>query len=146
MERRHLPAFDLQGAVVAGSRFQLAEQVDPRLTPAGQGEPEIQLAVLIWDKLRGRETQRAMVRSLGIRNSREGINCARAHSRPYSASLWARTEARAGPGWIRSVGRTWLGNGLFEGTTGPLMQSLLVLAVLWTFCWWLWKRKVFIRI
>ena len=49
-------------------------------------------------------------------------------------------------GWIRSVGRTWLGNGLFEGTTGPLMQSLLVLAVLWTFCWWLWKRKVFIRI
>jgi predicted acyltransferase len=48
--------------------------------------------------------------------------------------------------WIRSVGRTWLGSGLFEGTTGPLMQSLLVLAVLWTFCWWLWKRKVFIRI
>lgn len=49
-------------------------------------------------------------------------------------------------GWIRSVGRTWLGNGLFEGTTGALTQSLLVLAVLWTFCWWLWKRKVFIRI
>ena len=49
-------------------------------------------------------------------------------------------------GWIRSVGRTWLGNALFEGTTGPLMQSLLVLAVLWTFCWWLWKRKVFIRV
>jgi predicted acyltransferase len=49
-------------------------------------------------------------------------------------------------GWIRSVGRTCLGNGLFEGTTGPLMQSLLVLAVLWTFCWWLWKRKVFIRV
>jgi predicted acyltransferase len=49
-------------------------------------------------------------------------------------------------GWIRSVGRTWLGNGLFEGTTGPLMQSLLVLAVLWSFCWWLYRRKVFIRI
>ena len=43
-------------------------------------------------------------------------------------------------------GRTWLGSALFEGTTGPLMQSLLVLAVLWTFCWWLWKRKVLIRI
>ena len=43
-------------------------------------------------------------------------------------------------------GRTWLGNSLFEGTTGALMQSLLVLAVLWTFCYWLWKRKVFIRI
>jgi len=49
-------------------------------------------------------------------------------------------------GWIIATGRTWLGSGLFEGTTGPLMQSLLVLAVLWTFCWWLWKRKVFIRI
>ena len=49
-------------------------------------------------------------------------------------------------GWIRSVGKTWLGNSLFEGTTGALASSLLVLAVLWTFCWWLWKRKVFIRI
>ncbi len=49
-------------------------------------------------------------------------------------------------GWIRSIGRTWLGSRLFEGTYGALMQSLLVLAVLWTFCWWLWKRKVFIRI
>jgi hypothetical protein len=53
VERRRLPAFDLQGAVVAGSRFRLAEQVDPRLTPAGQGEPEIQFAVLIWDKIEG---------------------------------------------------------------------------------------------
>jgi hypothetical protein len=26
------------------------------------------------------------------------------------------------------------------------MQSLLVLAVLWTFCYWLYRRKVFIRI
>lgn len=49
-------------------------------------------------------------------------------------------------GWIIAIGRTWLGSALFEGTTGPLMQSLLVLAVLWTFCWWLWKRKVFIRV
>ena len=49
-------------------------------------------------------------------------------------------------GWIRSIGKTWLGSGLFEGTYGALTSSLLVLAVLWTFCWWLWKRKVFIRI
>jgi len=49
-------------------------------------------------------------------------------------------------GWIRSIGRIWLGNGLFEGTYGALAQSLLVLGVLWTFCWWLWRRKVFIRI
>jgi heparan-alpha-glucosaminide N-acetyltransferase len=49
-------------------------------------------------------------------------------------------------GWIRSVGKTWLGSGLFEGTYGALASSLLVLGVLWTFCWWLWKRKVFIRV
>ena len=49
-------------------------------------------------------------------------------------------------GWIRSVGKTWLGNDLFAGTYGALAQSLLVLGVLWTFCWWLYRRKVFIRI
>jgi predicted acyltransferase len=49
-------------------------------------------------------------------------------------------------GWIRSVGKTWLGNDLFTGTYGALASSLLVLGVLWTFCWWLYRRKVFIRI
>jgi predicted acyltransferase len=49
-------------------------------------------------------------------------------------------------GWIRSVGKTWLGNDLFAGTTGALASSLLVLGVLWTFCWWLYRRKLFIRI
>ena len=48
--------------------------------------------------------------------------------------------------WIRSVGKTWLGNNLFAGTTGALASSLLVIGVLWTFCWWLYRRKVFIRI
>jgi hypothetical protein len=47
---------------------------------------------------------------------------------------------------IRSVGKTWLGNDLFTGTYGALASSLLVLGVLWTFCWWLYRRKVFIRI
>ena len=49
-------------------------------------------------------------------------------------------------GWIRATGKTWLGAGLFEGTYGALASSLLVLGVLWTFCWWLYQRKVFIRI
>jgi len=46
----------------------------------------------------------------------------------------------------RGIGKAWLGNDLFAGTTGALASSLLVLGVLRTFCWWLWKRKVFIRI
>jgi hypothetical protein len=49
-------------------------------------------------------------------------------------------------GLIRSVGKTRLGNGLAEGTIGAFAQSLLVLGVLWTFCYWLYRRKVFIRI
>jgi hypothetical protein len=39
-----------------------------------------------------------------------------------------------------------LGNDLFADTTGALASSLLVLGALWTFCWWLYRRKVFIRI
>ena len=49
-------------------------------------------------------------------------------------------------GGIRSVGKTWFGNNLFAGTTGALVSSLLVLGVLWTFCYWLYRRRVFIRI
>lgn len=49
-------------------------------------------------------------------------------------------------GWIRAIGRTWLGKSVFEGTYGSLMQSLLVLGMLWTFCYWLYRRKLFLRI
>jgi type IV secretory pathway TrbL component len=48
-------------------------------------------------------------------------------------------------GLIRATGKTWLGAGLFEGTYSALAQSLLVLGVLWTFCYWIYRRKVFIR-
>ena len=61
-----------------------------------------------------------------------------------SIAIYVATQLTKG--WIIATGRTWLGNALFEGTTGPLMQSLIVLAVLWTFCWWLYRRKVFIRV
>jgi predicted acyltransferase len=49
-------------------------------------------------------------------------------------------------GWIRAIGRTWLGKEIFEGTYGALNQSVLVLAALWTFCFWLYRRKIFLRI
>ena len=49
-------------------------------------------------------------------------------------------------GWIRSIGKTWLNIGSYGGEWSAFFSSLWVLTVLWTFCWWLWKRKVFIRI
>ncbi len=49
-------------------------------------------------------------------------------------------------GWVRSRWRMHLGERAFEGLYGPLWSSLLVLLVLWLFCVWLYKRKVFLRI
>jgi predicted acyltransferase len=39
------------------------------------------------------------------------------------------------------LGRTW-----FEGDYGPVVQSAAILLVLWLFCLWLYRRKIFIRI
>jgi heparan-alpha-glucosaminide N-acetyltransferase len=49
-------------------------------------------------------------------------------------------------GWIRSIGKTWLGIGTFGGEWSAFIASLWVLAVLWTFCYWLYRRKLFLRI
>ncbi|MFM8905835.1 MAG: acyltransferase family protein [Verrucomicrobiota bacterium] len=49
-------------------------------------------------------------------------------------------------GWIRSVGKGWFNIGSFGAEWSALFSSLWVLTVLWTFCYWLWKRKVFIRV
>jgi hypothetical protein len=56
------------------------------------------------------------------------------------------TRAFPTPSIIQINGEIRLGSGLFKGTYGALASSLLVLGVLWTFCWWLYQRKVFIRI
>ena len=50
--------------------------------------------------------------------------------------LWAIYAAyQLIAGWIRSVGKTWLGNDIFTGTYDALASIPLVLGVLWTFCW-----------
>jgi ABC-type uncharacterized transport system permease subunit len=56
------------------------------------------------------------------------------------------TRAFPTPSIIQINGEIRLGSGLFKGTYGALGSSLLVLGLLWTFCWWLWKRKIFIKI
>jgi predicted acyltransferase len=48
--------------------------------------------------------------------------------------------------WTRQTLRAHLGQDIFQGDYGPVVQSLAVLAVLWLFCWWMYRQKIFVRI
>jgi predicted acyltransferase len=48
--------------------------------------------------------------------------------------------------WVRSSLRTHLGGWPFAGTYGPVVLSVGILLVLWLFCLWLYRRKIFLRI
>jgi predicted acyltransferase len=48
--------------------------------------------------------------------------------------------------WIGRSLRTWFGRGWFEGPYGPFLYSAAILLVLWLFCLWLYRRKIFLRI
>jgi predicted acyltransferase len=55
---------------------------------------------------------------------------------------------------MHSLGRTWiaetfklhLGQDFFDGTFGRFSQSVCVLAVLWLVCWWMYRRKLFLKV
>lgn len=49
-------------------------------------------------------------------------------------------------GWIRETLARHLGADWFTGPYGPMMSRLSVLVVIWLFCWWLWRQKIFVRI
>jgi predicted acyltransferase len=48
--------------------------------------------------------------------------------------------------WIKARAATYLGSGMFAGTFGPVWQNLIVLGVLWLWCWWLYRRQIFLRV
>ncbi len=48
-----------------------------------------------------------------------------------------------GPGTIADDGSFWR---LAAGPLAPTAQGIAVLGLIWLCCWWLWKRKVFIRV
>ena len=50
------------------------------------------------------------------------------------------------PGWITGTLKTHLGQHVFDGTYGIVWQRCSVLAVLWLVCWWMHRRKIFLRI
>jgi predicted acyltransferase len=50
------------------------------------------------------------------------------------------------PGWIVATLKTHLGPDIFSGTYGMIWQRCAVLLVLWLACWWMYRRKIFLRI
>lgn len=50
------------------------------------------------------------------------------------------------PPWILQTLKTHLGQDIFSGTYGMVWQRLAVLLVLWLVCWWMYRRKIFLRI
>ncbi|MFQ3594320.1 MAG: hypothetical protein SNJ82_14170, partial [Gemmataceae bacterium] len=49
-------------------------------------------------------------------------------------------------GWVRSRWVMHLGSGAFEHPFAPLVLSLLSLATLWLITWWMYQRRLFLRI
>jgi predicted acyltransferase len=50
------------------------------------------------------------------------------------------------PSWMVQTFKTHLGEEIFSGTYGMVWQRLAVLLGLWVASWWLYRRKIFLRI
>jgi predicted acyltransferase len=48
--------------------------------------------------------------------------------------------------WVTGVLKTHLGANLFSGNFGPVVRDSLTLLVFWLICWWMYRRKIFLRI
>jgi heparan-alpha-glucosaminide N-acetyltransferase len=49
-------------------------------------------------------------------------------------------------GWVRHLLYLAVGRSVFESTYGPIIESLIVLAILWVICLWLYQRRIFVRV
>ncbi|HEX4142520.1 MAG TPA: DUF5009 domain-containing protein [Pirellulales bacterium] len=49
-------------------------------------------------------------------------------------------------GWIFTNLKITFGSAAFDGTYGPIVHRVAVLAVLWMICFWLYRQRVFIKI
>ena len=48
--------------------------------------------------------------------------------------------------WIGAMLKVHLGPAIFSGTYGPIAQRCAVLIVLWLVCWWMHRRRIFLKI
>ncbi len=49
-------------------------------------------------------------------------------------------------GWVEQTLMTHLGADIFKGNYGPALEAASVLLVLWLFCLWMYRKKVFVRL
>lgn len=50
------------------------------------------------------------------------------------------------PAWISQMLKVQFGREVFSGAYGPIWEKCAALLVMWLFCWWLYRRKIFFRI
>ena len=61
-----------------------------------------------------------------------------------SIAIYVAHSLFAGP--LAGIGRTYLGQATFTGGFGPLWSSLFVTGMLWLFCYWLYRRQIFLKL
>jgi len=49
-------------------------------------------------------------------------------------------------GWIRRATDVFTGGWEFLGAAAPIAQALSMFAVMWCLCWWLYRRRIFIKV
>ena len=49
-------------------------------------------------------------------------------------------------GWIKATAKCWISAEMFVGTYDIVWHNMIVVAVLWLWCWWLYRRQIFLRI
>ncbi len=48
--------------------------------------------------------------------------------------------------WVKQTLETHLGEEALSGTFGPVVESILALVALWLVCFWMYRRRIFLRI
>ena len=61
-------------------------------------------------------------------------------------SIFVYLVSTLATGWLRHLLNVYIGRSWFEGTYGPLVQSIGVLLLMWAMCCWLYRRGIFLRI
>lgn len=50
------------------------------------------------------------------------------------------------PAWIVKTSKSLFGATALSGVYGPVWEHLVVLGVIWAVAWWLWHRRIFLRV